>query len=141
MQGLTTKIYEYLPKEALLLREEVFLGEQGFTIEKDAIDDIATHIVIYDCDVAVGVARLYYDNGFIVGRICVRQGFRGQGIGGILLFEAEKIAIDRKGDSIRLHAQLRAKEFYERYGYISYGDIEYEEWCEHIWMERDLKKR
>ena len=138
MEEFTTKIYNKLPKELLALREEVFLVEQGFEVERDEIDDIATHIALYCGDVLVGVARLYYDDGYVVGRICVKSNFRSQGIGGVLLAVAEKIAQDKGGLTIRLHAQLRAKEFYERYGYKAYGDIEYEEWCEHIWMKKTI---
>lgn len=138
MEGFTTKIYNYLPKEALSLREEVFLVEQGFEREKDEIDDIATHLVVYDNDVTIATARLYATDGYVVGRICVKKGYRGRGLGGVLLATAEKIAKDKGGTTIRLHAQLRAKEFYERYGYKAYGDIEYEEWCEHIWMKKTI---
>lgn len=42
-----------------------------------------------------------------------------------------------KGEYIMLHAQIQAQQFYEKQGYLSYGGIEYDENCPHIWM---LKK-
>ena len=138
MQDLTVKTYEYLPREALALREEVFLVEQGFEIERDEIDDIAEHIVIYDKDIVVGVARLYVSDGMTIGRICVKKDYRSKGLGGLLLDTGEKIARDKGHDTIKLHAQTRATAFYARYGYVAYGEVAYEEWCEHIWMKKSL---
>lgn len=139
MEKLTTKIYDYLPDEALRLREEVFLGEQGFTVERDDIDDIAYHVT-FDLDgVVVATCRVFYDDSWTVGRIAVKKGMRGKGLGKALLLEAEKIAREKGGENLKLHAQVRAVHFYEKCGYKSYGNVGYEEWCEHIWMKKDLK--
>ena len=138
MENYTVKRYSYLPKELLELRESVFLGEQGFMVERDDIDDTAEHIGLYLGDSLVGVCRVYECDGYVVGRIALDKQYRGKGLGGRLLSIAEKIAKDKGGTSIRLHAQTRAVGFYQKYGYEAYGDIEYEEWCEHIWMKKAL---
>ncbi len=138
MENYTVKRYSYLPKELLELRERVFLVEQGFVVERDDIDDIAEHIGLYFCDTLVGVCRVYECDGYVVGRIALDKQYRGRGLGGRLLDVAEKIAKDKGATSIRLHAQTRAVEFYQKYGYEAYGEIEYEEWCEHIWMKKAL---
>lgn len=140
MDEVTTKIYEYLPKDALLLREEVFLKEQGFEVERDEIDDKAYHIVFEVGGVVVSTCRVFYDNGWVIGRICVKREWRGRGLGALIIKTAEDFIKKRNGTSIRLHAQTRAVDFYKRCGYIPYGDIGYEEWCEHIWMEKTCKK-
>ena len=51
--------------------------------------------------------------------------------------EFEEIVYQYKGEYIMLHAQIQAQQFYEKHGYLSYGGIEYDENCPHIWM---LKK-
>ncbi len=43
-----------------------------------------------------------------------------------------------KGESVILHSQMQAKEFYKKQGFKEYGDIEYEEDCPHIWMKLKL---
>ena len=45
---MRTEIYDYLPESSKLIRQTVFVEEQGFVNEIDEIDEIATHIVLYD---------------------------------------------------------------------------------------------
>ena len=51
--NLTSKIYTKLPADSKILRETIFVQEQGFEEEFDTIDSIATHIVIYDGEFVV----------------------------------------------------------------------------------------
>ena len=37
---------------------------------------------------------------------------------------------------ISLHAQLQAKPFYEKLGFVAYGEIDYDEDCPHTWMKK-----
>ena len=138
MDNQTPKIYNYLPQNALLLREEVFLCEQGFEVEKDIIDDIAYHIVIEIDNEVVATCRVFDDNGWVLGRICVKREWRGRGLGLRIIDEAESFIKKQGGTSIRLHAQKRVVDFYKRCGYIPYGEVDYEEWCEHIWMKKHV---
>lgn len=138
MDNQTTKIYNYLPQNALLLREEVFLCEQGFEVEKDIIDDIAYHIVIEIDNEVVATCRVFDDNGWVLGRICVKREWRGRGLGLRIIKEAETFVKKQGGTAIRLHAQTRAVDFYKRCGYIPYGEVDYEEWCEHIWTKKHV---
>ena len=41
-------------------------------------------------------------------------------------------------DDKALSAQVRASGFYEKLGYKKMGDIYYDEYCEHIHMEKSL---
>ena len=43
------------------------------------------------------------------------------------------------GNTLKLHAQCRAKEFYEKLGYVEYGDVENEEGVPHIWMKKVIE--
>lgn len=49
---LTVKLYEQLPEEAVRIRKEVFMDEQGFCNEFDEIDKTALHAVLYEDDKA-----------------------------------------------------------------------------------------
>ena len=140
MDNLTTKIYKYLPQSALSLREKVFLSEQGFEVEKDIIDDIAYHIVIEIDNEVVATCRVFEDDGWVLGRICVKREWRGMGLGLHITKEAERFVKKQGGASIRLHAQTRAVKFYKRCGYIPYGEVDYEEWCEHVWMKKQFNE-
>ncbi len=135
------KIYDFLPREAMKIREKVFVEEQGFLEEFDEIDSYAAHLVLFDQDEPIAACRFFQEKekqDYIVGRIAVIKEYRGQKIGAKVLRAAEEEIRRRKGSILRLHAQLRAKEFYEKQGYLSYGEIGYEEYCPHIWMKKKL---
>lgn len=75
------KISNELTKDEMLIREEVFMQEQGFKNEFDDIDDIATHIVLYDDNSSVGCCRVYPDETagrFIFGRLAVKKNIVGK---------------------------------------------------------------
>ena len=108
------------------LRRTVFIEEQGVSEadEADDLDDQAVHILVLQDGAAVGSARLLAmgDVGK-VGRVCVLQKLRGTGLGAALMQAA--IAQFRTMPEIRrvkLGAQLHALPFYERLGFIPYGD-------------------
>lgn len=131
--------YDYLPKEALMVRMTVFVDEQGFVDEVDEIDNIATHLVAFDDGEAIATCRLFLkENSYVLGRFAVLKPFRKKGVGRCLLSAAENAIIKIGGKELRLHSQLRAAEFYEKSGYERFGEIELEENCPHIWMKKEL---
>ncbi|MGM9641871.1 MAG: GNAT family N-acetyltransferase [Eubacteriales bacterium] len=137
------KVFDALPKDAEKIREEVFVLEQGFSEEFDAIDSVALHIVAYDNGSAVGTCRLFAGNEegtYIIGRIAVTADYRGKGLGRYLLDQAEKIALRKGAARVELHAQCRAEAFYKKCGYESFGDIDYEEYCPHIRMRKIINE-
>lgn len=122
------------------IRQTVFVDEQGFAEEFDDTDSRAVHIVMYSDNQPVGCCRLYEsDNGFHIGRLAVLKQYRGKSLGEKIMLEAEKTAKSLGADSIILSAQVRASGFYEKLGYIKYGDIYLDEFCEHIAMKKTLK--
>ena len=56
---MTIKCFDKLPDEAVKIRTLVFVEEQGFKDEFDSIDEIATHIVMFDGDNPVAVGRFF----------------------------------------------------------------------------------
>lgn len=133
------KIYKSLPSEAKIIREEVFVKEQGFKEEYDEIDRIAAHIVLYDGD-AIGTCRIYEKEPrkFMFGRLAVRKNLRKSGFGSKLVKAAEDYARENGGQSIILHSQLHAQGFYEKQGFAAFGEVEYEQDCPHIWMKKEI---
>ncbi len=136
---LHSKAFRELPREAMIIREKVFVEEQGFTEEFDSVDSVAVHILAYDGDSAIGTCRLFPAEeavSCILGRLAVIAEYRSKGIGRYLISEAEKSARNSGVHMIKLHSQYRVKDFYEKCGYTSFGEIDYEEDCPHIWMKK-----
>lgn len=135
------KTYHALPDDARVIRETVFINEQGFSDEFDETDAVAKHIVLYDeKGTAIGTVR-YFKSGedtYIIGRVAVLKEFRKNNYGAIMLQEAEEQIKACKGKKIRLAAQVQAKGFYEKSGYKDDGHEFMEEHCRHIWMEKEL---
>ena len=136
---MTIKTYNELPAEAVKIREEVFVREQGFREEFDTVDNSAFHVVLFLDGKAVATCRYFSDGGsYKVGRIAVLKNYRGRNFGSAVLLEAEKQIAMLGGRSVILHSQLQACGFYEKLGYVPYGEIEPEEGCPHIWMKKEL---
>lgn len=135
------KIYNTLPKEALNIRETVFVEEQGFHDEFDIIDSYAKHLVLYNNKKPIATCRFFKDKScadYVIGRIAVIKQYRGQNLG-LRLLKITESEIDKlDGKRIVLHAQVNAQKFYEKLGYSSYGEVDFEENCPHIWMYKNI---
>ncbi len=139
---ITEKVYDKLPPDAVSLRTEIFVEEQGFGEEFDDIDDTACHVVFYRSGEPVAVCRIFYDEerkSHILGRIAVKKELRGKGTGAYVIKTAERIIREKGGERISLHAQERASLFYEKQGYSLTEERDYDEFCPHIWMYKELK--
>ena len=139
------KINNELSKDAMLIREEVFMQEQGFKNEFDDIDDICTHIVLYDDNNSpVGCCRVYPDEAvgrFIFGRLAVRKKYRGQDMGRKIMEKAIEYLSSIGASYISLSAQVQAKGFYANFGFIEEGAEYLDEHCPHIHMVKELEDR
>ncbi|MBQ7380222.1 MAG: GNAT family N-acetyltransferase [Clostridia bacterium] len=139
---MRVEYYDYLPEAAKQIRVSVFMEEQGFLEEFDELDNLATHLVLFDDTIPVATCRLWQsEHGWHVGRLAVIKCYRGQGVGQIMLQKAEQLVISRGGHSIYLHAQCRAKTFYEKCGYQAFGNIDYDEGVEHVHMVKTPDKK
>lgn len=133
------RIFEYCPDEALQIRQSVFVNEQGFSDGLDEYDKKATHFVAYENENAVGTCRIMRSGeSYFFGRLAVLSECRGKSIGSQIMCQVEKYVLSHGARRIYLHAQMRAKVFYEKCGFSAYGDIEYEEDYPHIYMEKNL---
>lgn len=134
--------FDFLPSDALFIRETVFIKEQGFVDEIDEIDSFATHLVLYDeNETPLATCRVFKtqeNEDFILGRLCVLKEFRGIGLGKALMQETEKTVLALSGKALSLHSQYKAKEFYKKLGYSEQGTPDYEQGCLHIWLKKDL---
>lgn len=132
-------LYKALPDEAVMIREKVFIEEQGFKNEFDSADADAEHMVMFENDKPVAACRFYRqaDTGdYVIGRIAVLRDYRGRNIGSEMLRAAEDIIRKRGGARALIHAQVRAEAFYEKQGYVCFGQTDLDEDLPHIWMEK-----
>lgn len=131
-----------LPDAARDIRTAVFVDEQGFPspAEFDAVDASAAHFVASECGKPVGVCRASErgDGEWLIGRIAVIKECRGRGAGAELVSAAERFASSRGGRSAVIHAQTRARGFYEHIGYFVFGEPDEEEGVPHVWMKKAL---
>ena len=135
------KTYTTLTEDAVRIRKEVFMEEQGFKDEFDATDEVALHLVAYDGEEPVGTCRVFYDeasSSYVLGRLAIRKPWRGKDLGSALIAEAEKAVTARSGNSLILHSQCRASAFYEKNGFVRFGDIDEDGGCPHVWMKKEL---
>ncbi|RGU73498.1 GNAT family N-acetyltransferase [Holdemanella biformis] len=137
---MNTKTYTTLPQEAKDIRIKVFMKEQGFESEFDDIDQISSHIVVFDETKPVGTCRFFKENNhYTIGRVAVLKEYRNQHIGNLLLKSAEKEIKKLNGDLIVVHAQVRVSPFYENQGYIQFGQIDDDEGVPHMWMKKKIQ--
>ncbi len=133
--------YEHLPEDSAAIRREVFMEEQGFKNEFDDIDSSASHVVLYINDEPAVTGRFFKkheSNVWIVGRIAVRQKFRGRLLGSKILEAVENEISKRGGKKVMLAAQVKALPFYQKAGYEETGEPFMDEYCPHIWMRKEF---
>lgn len=126
--------------DARVIRQSVFVEEQGFEYEFDDIDETALHLVLYDeNDNPCATGLLFFDGCMKIGRIAVMKEYRGQSLGSEVIAILEEKALELGANHIELSAQIQAKDFYKKLGYTEIGEIYKEEFCPHIKMFKDLK--
>lgn len=134
------------------VRKEVFVAEQGVPedLEYDEFDAGALHVLaVREDGVALGTGRLLYGEAAAgrtggdlsvgsLGRLAVRKDARGLGVGVALVRGIEQAAEELGLGAVDLHAQTSALGFYERLGYVGYGDEFFEAGIAHLAMRRSL---
>jgi predicted GNAT family N-acyltransferase len=119
------------------IRTRVFVEEQGVTpeLEWDGLDEHAYHVMAIAADgMPIGTGRLLQDAH--IGRLAVLKEWRGKGVGGALLDILLVIANKMGYEEVRLHAQTRVLEFYQRRGFEVQGEEFMEAGIPHILMVR-----
>lgn len=139
---ISYQFYSVLPEEAKLIRNEVFVEEQGFRDEFDDNDKKCLHIVLFDDDTPIATGRIFPESSsgktYTAGRIAVRKAYRGKNIGAEVMKLLENKAKEQGAEILAVSAQCRARGFYEKMGYTASGEVYLDEYCEHIHMEKKL---
>ena len=73
-----------------------------------------------------------------IGRMAVKAEYRGHGLGRTVLRGLMEVARQRGDREVILHAQLSARGFYEKEGFIAQGPVFVEAGIDHIEMMRKL---
>ena len=112
-------------REALhRVRQRVFVEEQQVpaALEIDALDPLSVHVLARGSDgEPIGAGRLTPDGR--IGRMAVLADWRGRGVGEALLLALIEAARGRGWREVNLHAQLPARVFYTRQGFLPEGEV------------------
>lgn len=130
--------WDELSAQASPIRFTVFVDEQKVPVELelDEFDPLSCHALALAGDEAIGTGRLLPDGH--IGRMAVLAGWRGRGVGALLLQALIDEAKRRGMARVVLNAQTHALGFYARFGFVPEGE-EYEEaGLPHRTMSRSL---
>ncbi len=98
----------------LQIRQAVF--QKG----KDAIDDSAQQVVVYDADEPVGAARLSWQDGaFVIDQLGVLSHCKGKGFGDLLIRLVLFKALVHGATKIVLTSDASSANFFEKYGFTA----------------------
>lgn len=133
-----------LQAQAAPLRQAVFIDEQQVPpeMEWDEDDERSLHAVALNrAGDALATARLLpADRGCArIGRMAVQAPLRGCGVGRLVLHRLVAEAQLRGDREIALHAQLTARRFYERSGFVARGPEFDEAGIRHVEMTLALR--
>lgn len=114
--------WDQLGEMAGEIRRVVFIEEQRVPLEEewDGRDPDCHHFLALLDGHPVGTARLLPDAH--IGRVAVLKEVRGLGIGEALMRAAIEAARRDGHASVELAAQTQALAFYERLGFLAFGD-------------------
>ena len=121
------------------VRQRVFVQEQGIAaeLERDALDPVSAHVLALDSDgQPVGTGRLAPDGR--IGRMAVLATHRSNGVGEALLAALVEAGRRLGLAELHLHAQLPARDFYARQGFLPEGEVFEEAGIGHQQMRRRL---
>jgi predicted GNAT family N-acyltransferase len=130
--------------EVYAIRREVFCEEQGFSEEDefDGTDGECVHLLIYEGDLPVSTGRIYIGDEFKLGRIATIMTHRGRGIASGLIEALVGACVKMGGNRQIIHAQVTARSFYEKLGFVACSEVFMEAGAAHVAMEHfgDMKK-
>ncbi|MGM0167241.1 hypothetical protein IGI39_002221 [Enterococcus sp. AZ135] len=129
--------------DAVRIRQKVFVQEQGVpaNLEIDENKAYCVHFVLYTEDKkAAATVRLLplNDQLFKLQRMAVLKDYRGNSLGAEIIAEAESFARQQGFKTIELGAQLTAEKFYQKLGYLAYGEVFQDAGIDHVHMKKEL---
>jgi predicted GNAT family N-acyltransferase len=128
-----------LRDQASAIRFEVFVEEQQVPIaeELDAMDAACLHALAFSQQgEAIATGRLLPDGH--IGRMAVRLSERNKGVGAAVLHALIEAAEARGFKEVVLGAQLHARGFYLKQGFVAFGDVFLDANIEHVMMRKEL---
>lgn len=131
--------WDELGQEALRIRLDVFVTEQRVPLEMeiDSMDPVSVHaLALRSHGTALGTGRLLPDGH--IGRMAVMREARGRGVGAALLLRLMQAARQRGHQEVELFAQVHARRFYERFGFVAVGEPYDDAGIAHITMRARL---
>lgn len=127
---------------AKMIRQAVFVQEQGFQNEFDDIDEHCLHFTFYLEKTPIGCARLFDSidrpGWLTIGRVAILKPYRQHHYGREMMNQIEQFALHQKAHGLELSSQLSRSGFYQRCGFHKIGHIYMDEHCPHIHMEKIL---
>lgn len=134
-----------LTDDAKLIREEVFVKEQGFVEEFDEIDGKSWHLVLYLDETPISTGRLWEidPETYQIGRVAVRKEFRHMKVGTYTVKFLCNKALSLGARKAILASQVDKTSFYHAIGFRPFpeGEIFYDEGCPHIMMYKVLIRK
>lgn len=132
-------------EDARLIREEVFMKEQGFQNEFDEDDKRLWEFVLYLDDVPISTCRIkpIDPETFKIERVAVRKAYRGQKVGSYTVKFATNKIISLGGRKAVIYSQADKTEFYYKLGFRLNEEVEpfLDEGVPHVEMRKFLLKK
>ena len=116
--ALETATWETHGPDLYRIRWLVFVKEQGVPeeLEQDQFDAVCWHVLARDsAGQPIATGRLRQDGR--LGRLAVLKPWRGHGVGKAMVMWMLALARQQGFDTVHLHAQTQASDFYERLGF------------------------
>ncbi len=127
-------------RQMVELRRNVLRKPLGLDFDQAYLDMDKDNILLgcYDDDKLEGCCQLKKidKNTMQLRQMAVANGLRGKGIGKAILRFAETIAKDLGYKRIYMHARQDSKSFFERCGYVVYGEPFEQQGVPHLLMEK-----
>lgn len=122
--------------DAALVRRVVFMDEQGYENEFDAIDEDPNciHVTLYVDGELAGCSRVFPEE---LERVAVLPSMRRRGLASKIVEASDTCARDAGAKLIKLHAQEYVLPLYAKAGYTQIAPVDYEdEGQPHAWMAK-----
>ena len=121
------------------IRRQVFIQGQQVPeeLEIDGLDSQATHYLLQIESSPIGTARVRFPkNGQAkIERVAILPNYQGRGLGRTLMdFILRDLRLHNTLSTVVLGAQLQVIPFYEKLGFVAYGNVFLEANIEHRWM-------
>lgn len=112
--------------DSYFVRRKVFIEEQQIDEKEefDGSDEKSKILVVYEDDLPVATGRILVDDDghYCLGRIAVLKQHRGSKYGDLVVRVLIRKAYGLGAHKQYVHAQIRVQGFYEKLGFLPFGD-------------------